>query len=105
MDFVLRIYEVVSLFPDDEKYWLVSQLKRASVSIPSNIAEWAGRWWNQEFKQFLYISKWSCNEVETQLIIAYKLGFIWKTEFERLQKELEEIMKMLQGLINSKSKF
>jgi four helix bundle protein len=99
-NFVKNIYEISKRFPTDETYWLTSQIKRASVSIASNIAEWAWRSGNWEFKQFLYISKGSCYEVETQLIIALDLKFISQEKFDNLNLELQEIIKMIQWLIN-----
>ncbi|EKE28955.1 MAG: S23 ribosomal protein [uncultured bacterium (gcode 4)] len=102
VDFVSRIYEITSKFPNDEKFSLVSQIRRAAVSIPSNIAEWSWRNGIPELRQFLYISKWSCLEVETQLIISKNLWFISESDFEVLNKDLDEIIKMLQWFINSK---
>ena len=102
MDFVNSIYEITSKFPDGEKFCLVSQIRRAAISIPSNIAEWSWRNWNNEYRQFLYIAKWSCLETETQLIISKNLEYIPDNVFQELSKELEEIIKMLQWLIKSK---
>jgi four helix bundle protein len=73
---VLQVYKLTKDFPKDEIYALTSQLKRASVSIPSNIAEGFGRQSDKSFNHFLNISRGSLNEVETQLIIAKELGFI-----------------------------
>ncbi len=101
IEFVSLIYKLTEDYPDTEKFWLVSQMRRAAVSIPSNIAEWSWRNWKSEYRQFLYIAKWSCLEVETQLIISKKLWFIDKEE-EIVDKYLLEIIKMLQWLINSK---
>ena len=67
---VKEIYIIVSKFPKEEKYWLVDQIKRCVVSIPSNIAEWHERNYNSEIIRFLYISKGSTAELETQLIIS-----------------------------------
>ena len=103
LTFVKNLYKILESFPDDEKYWLTSQMKRAAVSIPSNIAEWAWRNSKIEFKQFLYIAKWSCYELETQLIISKELGYIEEQYYAELANKLEELMKMLQWLINSKS--
>ena len=81
--FIKNLYKILESFPDDEKYWLTSQMKRASVSIPSNIAEWAGRNWSSEFKQFLHIAKWSCYELETQIIIAKELWYIKQSDYNK----------------------
>lgn len=85
-DLVTDIYELVQNFPAEEKYNLTSQIKRSSVSIPSNIAEGAGRKSNLEFIQFLNIVSGSLSELETQLEIAIRLKFI--TENEELFKKI-----------------
>ena len=99
IDFVETVYKIVSSFPREEIYALSDQLKRAVVSIPSNIAEGASRNSNKEFVQFLYIALGSASEVETQLIIAKRLNYIMSIENEL--KELTKIRKMLNGLITS----
>ena len=99
-NFALRIYKVTSCFPKEETYSLVSQLRRAVVSIPSNIAEGCGRNGNKELKQFISISLGSSNEVEYQLLLAYDLGYITPSEYEKLKDEILEIRKMLIGFIN-----
>ncbi|TDE06624.1 four helix bundle protein [Flavobacterium hiemivividum] len=73
---VLLVYKLTKHFPDDEKYALTSQLKRASVSIPSNIAEGFGRQTDKSFNHFLNIARGSLNEIETQLIIEKELEFV-----------------------------
>jgi four helix bundle protein len=75
VDFVYRVYQVTRGWPDDEKYGLISQIRRAAVSVPSNISEGAGRSSDKEFIQFLYVALGSLAEVETQLIIAERLGY------------------------------
>lgn len=70
IELVTDIYLITKTFPDSEKYGLVSQINRCAVSIPSNIAEGAGRNSNGEFRQFLGISNGSCYELETQLLLA-----------------------------------
>ena len=96
---VSNIYKTTAKFPKEEIYGLTSQIKRASISIPSNIAEGASRQTNKEFTQFLYIALGSASEVETQLIIANNLGFINQDELSFLLNELGKIKKMLNGLI------
>lgn len=101
IDFVTMIYKVTETFPTSELYGLTSQIRRASISIPSNIAEGSARKGKVEFKQFLYISLSSASEVDTQLLIAKNLGFINIDLYEQAASNLEVISKMLQGLIKS----
>jgi four helix bundle protein len=99
--FVTNIYKTTSSFPKDELYGLTSQIRRAAVSIPSNIAEGAARHSKKEFIQFLYISLSSAAEVNTQLIISNNLGLLHNSDSEILNIELDVISKMIQGLIKS----
>lgn len=101
INLVNEIYRLTSSFPKEELYWIVSQIRRSAVSVSSNIAEWAWRNWNNEFKQFLHIAKWSCFELQTQIIISLNLGFIWNEEFNSLDSELTEIIRMIQWLIKA----
>ena len=101
IEFVTSVYKATSIFPGDEKFGLTSQLRRASVTIPSNIAEGAARNHPKEFIQFLYIALSSASEIETQLIICKNLNLIDEMIFDKLSGELETIAKMLNGLINS----
>ena len=98
MDFVMSVYEYTSSFPESEKFGLSSQMRRASISIPSNIAEGAGRLSRKDFSRYLNISLGSSSELETQLILAYKLGY---GDAKLLLSDLEAIRKMLIGLIRS----
>ncbi|KUG11655.1 four helix bundle protein [Elizabethkingia miricola] len=99
MDLVTDIYELVQNFPAEEKYNITSQIKRSAVSIPSNIAEGAGRKSNLEFIQFLNIASGSLSELETQLEIAIRLKFI--TENEELFKKIIFIRIMITNLKKS----
>jgi len=99
MSLVLDIYEITKKFPDYEKFGLSNQMQRSSVSIPSNIAEGAARSSVKEFIQFLYISLGSLSELETQLIISYKLNYIPEANFTELANKLEIIRKQLLNLI------
>ena len=93
---VKLVYQLVKTFPQEEMYALSSQLKRASVSIPSNIAEGYGRNTDKSFSHFLDISRGSLFEIETQLIIAKELGFITNLElFQELLNQIEEESKMI----------
>lgn len=93
--FCSTIYNVTTQFPDDEKFGLANQLRRASVSVPSNIAEGSSRNSNKEFGRFLEIAIGSCYEIETQLLISFDLKFISSDEIEQLLLELNEIIKMI----------
>jgi len=99
IDLVIAIYEEIKIFPKDERYALTDQIKRSVVSIPSNIAEGASRNTTKELIQFLYIARGSASELETQIIIAEKLGYIKKNK--TLNNEITVIRKMLNALITS----
>ena len=93
------IYDISSNFPNNEMYGLTSQLRRAAVSVPSNIAEGSARHSKKEFAQFLYIASGSLSEIETQLIISNELNYISTTELEKLINQLNELRAQLYGLI------
>ena len=101
MDLVLRIYQLSKRFPKEEMYGLTSQLRRAAVSVPSNIAEGKGRFSERELPQFLSHARGSLFEIETQLQLAQKLGYITKEESEPLLREAARVGQMLNGLIRS----
>jgi four helix bundle protein len=92
VDLACDIYKVTSEFPTEEKFGLISQMRRAGVSIPSNIAEGAGRGYNSQFAQFLSIASGSTNELFTQLIIANRLGFI--KDISKIKFQIDEIGKI-----------
>ena len=92
--FCSKIFNETASFPTDEKFGLTNQLRRASVSIPSNIAEGSSRSSNKEFARFLEIAIGSAYEVETQLLIAVDLGFLIPEKAKELCDLLEEIIKM-----------
>ena len=94
-----EIYRITKSFPKDETFGLSSQLKRAAVSIPSNIAEGFARFFEKEYIQFLYVAIGSCAEVTTQLIIASKLGYLRNEKAQELLSETEQISKMTMSLI------
>ena len=97
IEFVAEIYKITKNFPKEEIYGLTSQIRRAAVSIPSNIAEGAARNYKKEFIQFLYIAVGSAAETETQLIIAKEIGYIENNTL--LLSEIGSIKKMILGLI------
>lgn len=101
MDLVTSIYRLSTRFPKDEMYGLTSQLRRAAVSVPSNIAEGKGRSSDRELIQFLCHARGSLFEVETQLEIAERLTYVTKEESDPLRREATRVAQMLNGLIRS----
>src|SRR5712691_8377696 len=98
VDLVLNIYRATEVFPREEKYGLTSQIRRAAVSIPANIAEGAGRNSSKEFGYFVSNAQGSASELETELIIAHRLGYLSETHFSKLIADLERIGRMITGL-------
>ena len=98
------VYELTSTFPAEEKFGLVSQMRRAVVSIPSNIAEGAARQGGREFRNFLSMAQGSLSELDTQLELAVLLGFVSNENLVEITGELLRIDKMLSGLIRSLTK-
>ena len=99
MDLTMEIYRLVKFLPREETYALSDQLRRAVVSIPSNIAEGHGRGTDKEFIKFLWIARGSLLEVETQLIICNRLALIKVEESNFAQSLIVEVGKMLNALI------
>jgi four helix bundle protein len=95
----VQVYKVSRSFPADERFGLTSQIRRSAVSVPSNIAEGAGRRTNGEFANFLGIALGSICELETQLYVAFELGYVDIEIFQEVTTELTEIQKMLYSLI------
>lgn len=104
MDIVVAIYKITEHFPIEEKYGLISQIRRCAVSIPSNIAEGAGRSTKGEFKNFLSIANGSAYELFTQLILSQKLEFLPKDSANTIIEKVVEIQKMNYALIRSLEK-
>ena len=100
IELVISIYKITDKFPKSELYGLTSQIRRAAVSIPSNIAEGYTRKHRQEYIQFLRIAFSSGGELETQIIIAKKLNFCEIQDIDKIERLLVEIMKMLNKLID-----
>ena len=98
MDFVELVYQATKAFPKEELYGLTSQLRRAAVSIPSNIAEGQGRTSPKEFIHFLSIAHGSLREAETQIMIAQRLGYIQPDQVTPMLNLASEIGKMINGL-------
>src|SRR4029079_16139061 len=101
VDLAVEMYKLTKKFPPEEKFGLVSQIRKCVVSIASNIAEGAGRNTTGEFIQFIGISEGSANELETQTIISEKLGYITKEELNKSIDSISEIRRMLFSLKKS----
>jgi four helix bundle protein len=99
MVLVEKVYEITSMFPKNEQYGLTNQIQRSAVSIPSNIAEGAGKNSNKEFKQFLSIANGSINELYTQLILSIRIGYIKENIVKEVFMLITEIQKMTFTLI------
>lgn len=98
MDVVEAVYVLTKTFPDEEKFGLISQMRRAAVSVPSNIAEGAARKSNKEFIQFLHVALGSLAELETQYLIAVRLKYI--IENKEIENKSNEVKRMLLGMRN-----
>jgi len=98
---VTEIYQITRSFPREELYGLTSQVRRAAVSIPANIAEGWGRNTTRDYVHFLRVARGSLLELETHLVIARNLKFIEGTTFERSAQRTQEVNRMLNGLIRS----
>jgi four helix bundle protein len=103
MSLVINIYSQTKTFPDSEKFGLVSQMRRAAVSIPSNIAEGKQRGTRKDYRQFLVIAYGSSAELETQTEIAHNLEYLDLQTYQELISNIKEIGRMLNGLINKLS--
>ena len=100
MDLVEEIYRLTRKLPEDEKFGLCSQMRRAVTSIPLNIEEGQARNTDKEFANFLFIARGSKSEVKAQLAICGRLGFLTKQGTEKAGQMLEEVGKLINGLLN-----
>jgi len=100
MELVLLVYELANLLPTEEKYGLRSQITKAVISIPSNIAEGCSRSSDKDFKRFLEISLGSSFELETQLLIIEQMNLIDKDKLKHIKNLLNEEQKMINGFVN-----
>jgi len=98
VEFTVEIYKITETFPKDERFGLTSQIRRASVSIAANIAEGAARKSSKEFLNFLSMSQGSASEVETEILIAFKLGYCSNVTYAEIMTRLGEIGRMITGL-------
>lgn len=99
MDLVEKVYALTLLFPNEEKYGLISQIQRSAVSIPSNISEGAGRNSDKEFKNFLGIANGSINELSTQLELSIRVGYVEEDNLVEILELITQIQKMNYMLI------
>src|SRR3989339_756060 len=99
MVIVEAVYRLTKNFPSEEKFGLVSQMRRSAISIPSNIAEGKGRASKKEFAHFVSIARGSLAELETQLLLSFRLGYIKEIESTSISLLLEELQRMLDSLL------
>jgi len=95
MDLSVEIYKITADFPNEEKFGLISQIRRSVVSVSSNIAEGAGRDTNPQFLHFLAIANGSLNELRSQLILSYRLDFISMESLNGLEDKIDKIQRMI----------
>ena len=100
MDLVVLCHRVTGTFPADERFGLVSQVRRSAFSIPANIAQGFGRWNSREFGRFLSIASGSARELETHLLIAARLGFLSQREAAPLLAAIDEVARMLFAMLS-----
>jgi four helix bundle protein len=101
IELVKGVYKITKDFPKSEHFGLVAQMRRCTVSIPSNISEGKTRQYRNEYIQFLYIALGSCSELNTQSIIAKELDFIAQPELDLLLEKIDHISRMIRNLIRS----
>jgi four helix bundle protein len=99
VDLVTHLYKVTASFPKDEQYGLTNQIRRAAVSIPSNIAEGAARQTKKEFVNYLHMAQGSLSELDTQLEIAKQLVYLDPDQWKSLDEKMDRVDKMISGLI------
>lgn len=95
IDLAVEVYRITEKLPAEERFGLISQINRCAISIPSDIAEGAGRNTNKDFNHFLGISLGSSFELDTQMIISNRLGYVNNADFEEIEKELEYLQNMI----------
>ncbi|SMD41869.1 four helix bundle protein [Aquiflexum balticum DSM 16537] len=105
IDLAVEVYRITEKLPKDERFGLIGQMNRSAVSIPSNIAEGAGRNTDKDFNNFLGVALGSSFELDTQLVISNKLEYVNDQDFQKTEKELEHLQNMIVKLkisLNSK---
>jgi four helix bundle protein len=98
-DVTMRVYAFTRNFPFDERYGLTAQMRRSAAAIPTNIAEGSGKRSEKDFARFLEISFCSASELEYQVFLSWKLGYLTDGEYEQAASELSEVQRMLNGFI------
>ena len=98
IDFVVAIYRLTDQFPNEEKFGLTSQLRRAAVSVAANIAEGAAKTSTKDFRRYLSNSQGSTSEIETELMIALRLNYLDEADFRILSKDIDDVGRMITGL-------
>jgi len=99
LELSLNLYKVTKSFPQEERYGLISQIRKAAVSVPSNIAEGQARYSKKEFVRFLYFAKGSLAELDTQCIMAKELEYITENTYKGLSSKIDELQRMIFSLI------
>jgi four helix bundle protein len=101
MDLAVEVYQLTGTLPEAERFGLQSQMRRAAVSIPSNIAEGNGRLTTKDWQRFLGQARGSANELETQILLSGRLRFVEEPVAERVLLQVEEVGRIVNGLLNS----
>ena len=104
IELVVEIYRLTQKFPAHEKYGLIDQIRRAVTSIPSNIAEGAARQTKKEFSNYLHIAQGSLSELDTQLELGRRLGYVDDANLKLLDERMERVDKLITGLIHHLAK-
>ena len=101
VNFVVSIYRLTDRFPEEEKFGLTSQLRRAAVSVAANVAEGAAKTSQKDFRRYLSNLQGSTSEIETELLIARRLNYLDDSDFRILSKDLDDVGRMITGLSRS----
>jgi four helix bundle protein len=96
---VIEVYRITKAFPSDERFGLVSQIRRSAASVPANIAEGCGRNGDRDFSRFLSIAAGSASETEYHLLLAHELKFIGTNDYVEIDRQIKEVKRMLNGFI------